>query len=104
MIMIALLIATLNALFFGAMFVLMHYYELIGSDVAFFDDGSLNNLKIINSVLGALGINLDPSGSPEVTTKGYGICLGASLLLTWVAVTIANRAPREEYEVTDAKK
>ena len=101
---IALLIALANAAFFGLMFVLMHYFELVGADTSYFDQGTFNNLEIINKITGLIGVNIDPSADPTISTLGYGLCLGLALVSTFVAFVIAARQPRDNYEVTDAKK
>lgn len=100
---IALGIAFLNFLLFGAMFVLMHYFELVGSDTAYFDDGSYNNLNMINAVLGSFGLRVDPKASPEITTAGYSICYGVFLLSTFFAILVVGRKSAGEVEITDAK-
>lgn len=101
---IALIIALANVGFFGLMFGAMGYFELVGADTSYFDDGSNNNLKMINSVLGIFGLSIDPFADPEVNTRGYSICFGLFMVSSFVAMTIAGRKSRSHYELTDAKK
>ena len=49
--LIAIAVAVLNLGLFGIMFGLMGYFELIGADQSFFDEGTRNNLKIINIII-----------------------------------------------------
>jgi hypothetical protein len=101
--LIAIAVAVLNLGLFGIMFGLMGYFELIGADQSFFDEGTRNNLKIINSILQFTGITIDADTPRKVSTLGYSICLGVALTSTFFAIVIGNRRPVEEYEVTVAK-
>lgn len=101
---LAIIIALLNLGFFAAMFALMHYFELLGADPAYFDEGTFNNLKIINTVLNTLGLEIDPVAQKKISTLGYSICLGLALVSSFFAIVIANRKPLEDYEITQAKK
>ncbi|MCH2226355.1 MAG: hypothetical protein MK033_01150 [Candidatus Caenarcaniphilales bacterium] len=101
---LAILIALVNLAFFGGMFTLMHYFELLGADPAYFDEGTFNNLKMINTVLGTLGFEIDPVAQKKISTLGYSICLGLALVSSFFAIVIANRKPLENYEITQAKK
>jgi len=97
-------VAVLNLALFALMFTLMGYFELIGADPSYFDEGTRNNLKIINSILGVLGINLDADAPRKITTLSYAVCLGFALCSTFFAIFIGNRKAVEEYEVTVAKQ
>lgn len=97
-------VALINLAFFGLMFFLMNYFELIGSDPAYFDDGTIQNLKYINMVSGIVGINIDPTEPHKVSTLLYSLCLGFALISTFFAIVIANKRPMEAYEVTEAKQ
>ncbi len=101
---IAILVAVLNLAFFGLMFTLMGYFELVGADQSYFDQGTKNNLQLINSILGILGISIDADSPRKISTLGYSICLGFALCTTFIAIVIGNRRPVEDYEVTIAKK
>lgn len=96
-------IALFNLAFFGFMFFLMNYFELIGSDPAYFDDGTLQNLKYINMLSGLFGIEIDPSKPHKISTLMYSLCLGFALISTFFAIVISNKRPSEGYEVTEAK-
>lgn len=100
---IPLAIAMFNLAFFGFMFFLMNYFELIGADPAYFDEGTVQNLEYINSVTGLFGIDVDPTKPHKVTTLLYSACLGFALISTFFAIVIANKRPSTEYEVTKAK-
>ena len=86
-----LLVALANLGFFGLMFTLMHYFELVGADPAYFDDGTIANVGLINSVLGLFGLQVQPTASPEITTAGYAICYGLALMASCVTIMIAGR-------------
>lgn len=101
---IAILVAVLNLGFFALMFALMGYFELIGADQSYFDQGTKNNLELINSVLGIFGITIDADSPRKISTLAYSICLGFALCSTFIAIVIGNRRPVEDYEVTIAKK
>ncbi len=96
-------IALFNLAFFGFMFMLMNYFELIGSDPSYYDDGTLQNLKYINSITALLGIEIDPTQPHKVSTLLYAACLGFALISSFFAIVIANKKPQEGYEVTAAK-
>lgn len=97
-------IAVLNLALFAAMFSLMGYFELIGADSSYFDDGTRNNLKVINSILQFVGLTVDADAPRKISTLGYAICLGVALFSTFFAIVIGNRKPIDEYEVTVAKQ
>ena len=101
---LAILIALLNLAFFGGMFTLMHYFELMGADPAYFDQGTINNLKMINTLMGNLGLEIDPNSQKKISTLGYSLCLGLALISSFFAIVISNRQSLEAYEVTEAKK
>ncbi len=101
---IPILIALANLGVFGTLFLAMGYFELIGSDAAYFDQGTYNNLKIINSVLSVFGFSINPEADLEVTTRGYAICYGLALISASFAITFALRPSRDDCELTDAKK
>jgi hypothetical protein len=101
---IPLAIALFNLAFFGFMFFLMNYFELIGSDPAYFDEGTIQNLKYINMVSGLFGIDVDPTKSHKISTLLYSLCLGFALISTFFAIVISNKKPVEGYEVTEAKQ
>lgn len=101
---IPLSIALFNLAFFGFMFFLMNYFELIGSDPAYFDEGTIQNVKYINMASGLFGIEIDPSQPHKISTLLYSLCLGFALISTFFAIVIANKKPSEGYEVTEAKR
>ncbi len=94
-------VALLNIGLFGAMFLAMNYFEFIGADNHFFDDGSLNNIKILQSFLGSTGLDLDPTKPHRITTLMWALCLGISFIASFFAIVVANRKSLEECEVTD---
>lgn len=98
---LALVVAFLNLIFFLAMFGLMQYFELLGSDPTYFDSGTLQNLKYINMVTEKLGIEIDPTKPHKVTTLFYALCFGVALISTFFAFIVAKRK-NEYYEVTKA--
>jgi hypothetical protein len=98
---IAILIAVLNLLFFGAMFMLMNYYELVGADPAYFDQGTENNVRLIDSILKIFNLSVAPWPPERISTIKYGLCLGAALVSTFLAVIIAGRKTKQESETTD---
>jgi hypothetical protein len=100
---IPLFVALFNLAFFGFMFFLMNYFELIGTDTSYFDEGTLQNLKYINAISGLFGIEIDPSNQDRISTLLWGLCLGFSLISTFFAIVVANKRPSEGYEVTQAK-
>ncbi len=95
------LIALANLAFFGLMFKLMAYYELMGADKSYFDEGSINNIKYINMVTGLFGFTVDPMSQPEITTLSYAVCYGLALVVAGLSIFIACRKPSESYEVSD---
>lgn len=99
---LAFLVALVNLGFFGLMFTLMNYFELMGADLSYFDNGSWNNIKIINFFTKLVGLDIDPSASPKISTLAYSACYGMFLLSSFVAITFALRQGRTENEVTDA--
>ena len=101
---IPLAIALGNVALFGLMFFAMNYFELIGADPAYFDDGTIQNLKYINAVSGIFGIEIDPTQPHKISTLMYALCLGVALVSTAFAIMLANRRPSEAYEVTEAKQ
>ncbi len=101
-VIIGLLIALANLAVFGAMFTLMGYFELMGADKSYFDEGSLNNISIMNKVLGLFGLNIDPLSTQKISTLKYALCYGVALLSTGLSIFIATRKAKTEYEVSDA--
>lgn len=101
---IQLLIALSNLVLFGLIFGLMGYFELIGSDPTYYDQGTLNNLKIINSITGIFGFEIDTTQPHRVSTLMWATLLGVALISSFFSIVIGNRKPIEEYEVTEAKK
>ena len=107
---IPLLIALGNIALFGLLFVIMHYFELVGADPTYFDDGTHTNMGYINAVVGFIGKilglnNLEvptPNESTKVSTLMYGACLGVAFISSFFAIAFANRRPDEAYEVTEA--
>lgn len=100
---VQLLIALANLAVFALAFTLMGYYELIGSDPAYYDQGTWNNINLINSVTGLLGFEIDPTDTKKVSTLMWATLLGVSLISSFFAIVIGNRKPQEAYEVTEAK-
>lgn len=98
---LSLLVAVVNVLVFGLLFTLMNYYELLGADTSYFDEGSLNNIAIINKILSPLGLTIDPNKIGPVSTVKYALFFGIALLSSFVSITIANRQADEYYEVTE---
>ncbi len=101
-ILIGTLVALANLALFGLMFKLMAYYELMGADKSYFDDGSINNIKIINSVLALFGFSIDPMSNHKISTLMYAVCFGIALVSAGLSIFIATRKPRTEYEVSEA--
>lgn len=97
---LSLFIALGNLFFFSAVFALMNYVELLGTDTSYFDEGSLNNLAIINRLLSILGLAIDPSRIGPISTLHYAVLLGIALLSTGFSILLANRREDEFYEVT----
>ena len=85
------------------MFMAMNYFELMGADPAYFDDGTVQNLKYINMVSGLFGVEINPGDQEKISTVFWGLCLGFALVSTFFSIVIANRRPSEAYEVTEAK-
>ncbi len=100
-IIIAGLIALTNLAVFGAMFGAMGYFELMGADKSYFDAGSLNNIAIINNIIGLVGLHIDPMSHPQITTLKYAICYGIALVVSGFSIFIACRKPSVSYEVSD---
>lgn len=101
---IQLLIALGNLALFGLIFGLMGYFELIGSDPAYYDQGTLNNIEMINSITGIFGFEINAAESHRVSTLMWAALLGVALISSFFSIVIGNRKPIEEYEVTEAKK
>lgn len=97
---IQLLVALANLALFGFMFIVMGYFELIGSDPAYFDEGTINNLKIISSITSIFGLQIDYSQAHKITTLGWSVALGIALVSSFFCIVIANREPMEAYETT----
>lgn len=100
---LALLIALLNLLFFGAVFALMWYFELLGADSSFFDEGSLQNITLINQILSKIGFQIDPSSPREISTLMWSACLGLVFVSSCISILIANKKSSQTYEVTKAE-
>ncbi len=98
---IPVLVALINIAVFGTMFLAMGYFELMGADPAYFDEGTVNNIAHINAVLGLLGVKVDPLAPHKVTTLMFSICLGIAFVTSYFSIVIANRKSLEECEVTD---
>ena len=96
-------VALFNLAFFGFMFFLMNYFELIGSDPEYFDSGTIQNLKYINMITNFVGIKIDPTQPHKISTLLYSACLGFAMISTFFAIVVANKKPSEAYEVTKAK-
>jgi hypothetical protein len=101
---IALVVAVMNLGLFGLMFGLMGYFELIGSDPAYYDEGTIKTVGLINSVLGVVGLDMDPTSPHKVSTIFWAVALGIALVSTCFAIMIANRKPMAVYETTLAKR
>lgn len=95
-----LLIALANLALFGLMFIGMGYFELIGSDPAYFDEGTLNNLRYINMATQPFGLTIDPTQPHKITTLAWAVCLGVALVSSFFCIVVANRRPSEAYETT----
>ncbi|MDD9898706.1 MAG: hypothetical protein OXU45_06880 [Candidatus Melainabacteria bacterium] len=95
------LIALANLGVFGLMFVLMHYFELMGADPAYFDAGTVQNIKYINMVTEPMGLTIDPASQAKVSTVWYAVCLGIAFMFTGISIMFANRRSDEFYEVTN---
>ncbi len=100
-IIIASLVALANLAVFGLMFTLMGYFELLGADKSYFDEGSLNNIQIINSLTQVFGFKIDPMQHIKISTLAYSVCYGVALLSTGLSIFIATRKAKEQYEVSD---
>jgi hypothetical protein len=101
---VQLLIALANLGLFSLVFILMGYFELIGSDPAYYDQGTINNIKMINSVTGIFGLEINPEEPRRISTLMWSTLLGVALISSYFAIVIGNRRPIEEYEVTDLRK
>lgn len=95
-----LLIALANLALFGALFTAMWYFELIGADPAYFDEGTINNLKLINSITNPFGFVIDPTQPHKISTLMWAIALGFALVSSAVSIMISNRRADEVYETT----
>lgn len=98
---IGILLALGNLAVFGALFVAMHYFELMGADPAFFDEGTKQNLEYINMITNNFGVTIDPSKQEKVSTLAYAACYGVALLATGFTFLVAGRKANEELEITD---
>ncbi|MDA1021708.1 MAG: hypothetical protein O2962_09220 [Cyanobacteria bacterium] len=94
-------VALANIAVFGLMFTLMGYFELMGADQAYFDAGTIQNIKYINMMTEPLGLTIDPASQAKVTTVWYAACLGIALAFSGLSIMIANRRSDEFYEVTN---
>ena len=101
---LAILIAVANLAFFGGMFAAMHYFELLGADPSYFDEGTFNNLKMINSILGSVGFEIDPASQEKISTLGYSVCLGLALVSSFFAIVISNRKPLSHTKLLRLKR
>ncbi len=101
---IQILLALANLAIFGAAFMVMNYFELMGADPVYFDEGTINNIKYINNVLGLVGMHVDPTVQHKVSTVHYAVCLGIAFAISGVTIMFANRRSNEIYEVTEAKQ
>lgn len=95
------LIALANLGVFGLMFILMGYFELMGADPAYFDAGTLQNIKYINMVTEPFGLTIDPASQAKVSTVYYAACLGFAFAFSGISIMLANRRSDKYYEVTN---
>lgn len=99
-------VALANIAVFGLMFTLMGYFELMGADSTYFDDGTWNNIEIITNVLkfmhldGIVPVPVEHTVT-KVSTVWYAACLGIALAFSGLSIMIANRRSDEFYEVTN---
>ncbi|MCE2928639.1 MAG: hypothetical protein LW817_03295 [Candidatus Caenarcaniphilales bacterium] len=100
----AILVALANLGVFSLLFGAMWYFELLGADPLYFDDGTINNLKLINSVITFFGFKIDPSQPHKISTLMWSAALGFAFVSSFFAIVVANRRPNTEYEVTAAIK
>ncbi len=100
---IQILVALANIAIFGALFMVMNYFELMGADPAYFDEGTINNIRYINNVIGLLGLHVDPTVQHKVSTLHYAVAFGIAFAMSGLTIMVANRRSDEFYEVTDAK-
>lgn len=98
---IPVLVALINIGVFALMFGAMGYFELMGADQSYFDEGTVNNIGYINSALGLLGLKIDPIAPHRITTVMFSVCLGIAFVTSYFAIVIANRKSLTECEVTD---
>ncbi|MBT6843951.1 MAG: hypothetical protein HOA17_09215 [Candidatus Melainabacteria bacterium] len=99
-------VALANLGVFGLLFLLMNYFELMGADTAYFDDGSWNNVRILQFVLEKLHLrDIVPVPVEGVVTKvstlWYAACYGFAFAFAGLSIMIANRRSDEFYEVTN---
>ncbi len=100
---IQILVALANIAIFGALFMVMNYFELMGADPAYFDEGTINNIRYINNVIGMFGLHVDPTAQHKVSTLHYAVAFGIAFAMSGLTIMVANRRSDEFYEVTDAK-
>lgn len=97
------LIALGSVAVFGALFMLMGYFELMGADPEYFDQGTYNNINHINAVVSHFGFQIDPNQIKKISTLKYAIALGGAFLVSSIAIMISNRRSNDIYEITEAK-
>lgn len=97
-------IASLNLIVFGVLFAYMHFYELLGADPEYFDEGTKATLNFINQITKNFGIYVDPFSNPKISTLGYSYILGWLLISSGLAYLIADRESLDSVEVTEAAK
>ena len=85
-IILPVLVALANLALFGLMFMAMNYFELMGADPAYFDDGTVQNLKYINMISGLFGVDIDPGDQQKISTLLWGLCLGLALVSTFFSI------------------
>lgn len=95
------LVAACSVLFFMGAFILMGYYELMGADPEYFDSGTENNIKLINTFIKVFGVQINPESIHKISTLHYAVALGAALIVTFFAFIIAGKKPVDDYEVTE---
>ncbi len=96
-------LALANIGFFGLMFIGAHYFELMGADPMYFDDGTHNNIAYINILTGLFGFEIDPLVQKKISTVYWSLCIGLGLMSTWFTIVFANRKSLHEVEVTEAR-
>ncbi len=100
---IQILFALANIAIFGALFMVMNYFELMGADPTYFDEGTINNIRYINNVIGLFGLHVDPTVQHKVSTLHYAVAFGIAFAMSGLTIMISNRRSDKFYEVTDAK-